>query len=94
MPGAISVAISLSLGVLLGMLAGYLRGLTETFIMRILHRIYMPVLALSLAHRRIVLAGAAAEGCVCAEGALGTGVASCDQPTGTSVKLMKRAQAR
>jgi cobalt-zinc-cadmium resistance protein CzcA len=33
---------------------------TETFIMRHLHRIYMPVLALSLAHRRIVLAGAAA----------------------------------
>jgi heavy metal efflux system protein len=33
---------------------------TETFIMRHLHRIYMPVLALSLAHRRIVLAGGAA----------------------------------
>jgi cobalt-zinc-cadmium resistance protein CzcA len=33
---------------------------TETFIMRFLHRIYMPVLARSLAHRRIVLAGAAA----------------------------------
>jgi heavy metal efflux system protein len=33
---------------------------TETFIMRILHRIYMPVLARSLAHRRIVLAGAGA----------------------------------
>src|SRR5882672_2678753 len=31
---------------------------TETFIMRFLHRIYMPVLARSLAHRRIVLAGA------------------------------------
>src|SRR6202040_2836212 len=30
---------------------------TETFIMRILHRLYMPVLARSLAHRRIVLAG-------------------------------------
>jgi heavy metal efflux system protein len=33
---------------------------TETFIMRLLHRIYMPVLARSLAHRRIVLAGAGA----------------------------------
>jgi heavy metal efflux system protein len=33
---------------------------TETFIMRFLHRIYMPVLARSLASRRIVLAGAAA----------------------------------
>jgi cobalt-zinc-cadmium resistance protein CzcA len=33
---------------------------TETFIMRFLHRIYMPVLARSLAHRRIVLAGAGA----------------------------------
>src|SRR6476660_874564 len=33
---------------------------TETWIMRFLHRIYMPVLARSLAHRRIVLAGAAA----------------------------------
>jgi heavy metal efflux system protein len=33
---------------------------TETLIMRFLHRIYMPVLARSLAHRRIVLAGAAA----------------------------------
>src|SRR6202795_144989 len=33
---------------------------TQTFIMRILHRIYMPVLARSLAHRRIVLAGAGA----------------------------------
>jgi cobalt-zinc-cadmium resistance protein CzcA len=33
---------------------------TETFIMRFLHRIYMPVLARSLAHRRVVLAGAAA----------------------------------
>src|SRR3979411_2791186 len=32
---------------------------TETFIMRFLHRIYMPVLARSLASRRIVLAGAA-----------------------------------
>src|ERR1700736_2493174 len=32
---------------------------TETFIMRFLHRIYMPVLARSLAHRRIALAGAA-----------------------------------
>jgi heavy metal efflux system protein len=32
----------------------------ETFIMRLLHRIYMPVLARSLARRRIVLAGAAA----------------------------------
>jgi heavy metal efflux system protein len=32
---------------------------TETFIMRLLHRIYMPVLARSLASRRIVLAGAA-----------------------------------
>jgi heavy metal efflux system protein len=33
---------------------------TETFIMRFLHRIYMPVLARSLANRRIVLAGGAA----------------------------------
>jgi cobalt-zinc-cadmium resistance protein CzcA len=33
---------------------------TETFIMRILHRIYMPVLARSLASRRIVLMGGAA----------------------------------
>jgi cobalt-zinc-cadmium resistance protein CzcA len=33
---------------------------TETFIMRLLHRIYMPVLALSLAHRRIVLLGGGA----------------------------------
>ena len=33
---------------------------TETFIMRLLHRIYMPVLARSLASRRIVLAAAAA----------------------------------
>ncbi|WP_159011283.1 CusA/CzcA family heavy metal efflux RND transporter [Bradyrhizobium sp. S69] len=32
---------------------------TETFIMRLLHRIYMPVLARSLASRRLVLAGAA-----------------------------------
>src|ERR1700686_2084122 len=32
---------------------------TETFIMRFLHRIYMPVLARSLASRRIVLVGAA-----------------------------------
>jgi len=32
---------------------------TETFIMRFLHRIYMPVLARSLASRRIVLAGGA-----------------------------------
>jgi cobalt-zinc-cadmium resistance protein CzcA len=32
---------------------------TETFIMRFLHRIYMPVLVRSLASRRIVLAGAA-----------------------------------
>jgi cobalt-zinc-cadmium resistance protein CzcA len=31
----------------------------ETFIMRFLHRLYMPVLARSLAHRRIVLAGGA-----------------------------------
>jgi cobalt-zinc-cadmium resistance protein CzcA len=31
---------------------------TETFIMRLLHRIYMPVLARSLASRRVVLAGA------------------------------------
>jgi cobalt-zinc-cadmium resistance protein CzcA len=30
---------------------------TETFIMRLLHRLYMPVLARSLAHRRVVLAG-------------------------------------
>src|ERR1700742_3546790 len=33
---------------------------TETFIMRILHRIYVPVLARSLAHRRVVLIGGAA----------------------------------
>ena len=33
---------------------------TETFIMRVLHRIYMPVLARSLANRRIVLLGGAA----------------------------------
>jgi cobalt-zinc-cadmium resistance protein CzcA len=33
---------------------------TETFIMRFLHRIYMPVLGRSLASRRIVLTGAAA----------------------------------
>src|ERR1700729_3800964 len=33
---------------------------TETFIMRFLHRIYMPVLARSLANRRIVLLGGAA----------------------------------
>src|ERR1700720_1783136 len=33
---------------------------SETFIMRFMHRIYMPVLARSLAHRRIVLAGAGA----------------------------------
>jgi cobalt-zinc-cadmium resistance protein CzcA len=33
---------------------------TETFIMRILHRIYMPVLARSLASRRIVLMGGTA----------------------------------
>jgi heavy metal efflux system protein len=33
---------------------------TETFIMRILHRIYMPVLARSLANRRLVLLGGAA----------------------------------
>jgi heavy metal efflux system protein len=33
---------------------------TETFIMRFLHRIYMPVLARSLASRRLVLVGAAA----------------------------------
>jgi len=33
---------------------------TETFIMRFLHRIYMPVLGRSLAHRRVVLAAAAA----------------------------------
>jgi heavy metal efflux system protein len=33
---------------------------TETFIMRFLHRIYMPVLARSLGHRRIVLVGGAA----------------------------------
>src|SRR6201995_1365659 len=32
---------------------------TETFIMRLLHRIYIPVLTRSLAHRRIVLAAAA-----------------------------------
>jgi cobalt-zinc-cadmium resistance protein CzcA len=32
---------------------------TETFIMRLLHRIYMPVLVRSLASRRIVLVGAA-----------------------------------
>src|SRR3984957_20174719 len=33
---------------------------TETFIMRLLHRIYMPVRAVSLANRRIVLLGGAA----------------------------------
>src|SRR6202045_3828542 len=33
---------------------------TETFIVRFLHRIYMPVLARSLTHRRIVLMGAGA----------------------------------
>ncbi len=33
---------------------------TETFIMRFLHRLYMPVLARSLANRRIVLLGGAA----------------------------------
>ncbi|WP_213739065.1 CusA/CzcA family heavy metal efflux RND transporter [Bradyrhizobium sp. dw_411] len=33
---------------------------TETFIMRLLHRIYMPVLARSLANRRLVLLGGAA----------------------------------
>jgi heavy metal efflux system protein len=33
---------------------------TETFIMRFLHRIYMPVLARSLANRRLVLLGGAA----------------------------------
>ena len=33
---------------------------TQTFIMRLLHRIYMPVLARSLASRRLVLAAAAA----------------------------------
>jgi heavy metal efflux system protein len=33
---------------------------TETFIMRLLHRLYMPVLARSLANRRLVLAGGAA----------------------------------
>src|SRR5450755_3647988 len=33
---------------------------TETFIMRFLHRIYMPVLARSLVHRRIVLMGGGA----------------------------------
>src|SRR3977135_3944928 len=32
---------------------------TETFIMRLLHRIYVPVLARSLANRRLVLAGGA-----------------------------------
>ncbi|SDS26509.1 efflux RND transporter permease subunit [Bradyrhizobium canariense] len=32
---------------------------TETFIMRVLHRLYMPVLARSLANRRVVLVGAA-----------------------------------
>src|ERR1700742_1546223 len=32
---------------------------TETFIMRLLHRIYIPVLTRSLAHRKIVLAAAA-----------------------------------
>src|ERR1700742_2512703 len=32
---------------------------TETFIMRLLNRIYVPVLARSLAHRRVVLAGGA-----------------------------------
>src|ERR1700738_5091203 len=31
---------------------------TETWIMRLLHRIYMPVLGRSLAHRRLVMAGA------------------------------------
>ena len=33
---------------------------TETWIMQMLHRVYMPALARSLAHRRIVLAGGAA----------------------------------
>jgi cobalt-zinc-cadmium resistance protein CzcA len=33
---------------------------TETFIMRFMHRIYMPVLARSLANRRVVLAGGVA----------------------------------
>jgi cobalt-zinc-cadmium resistance protein CzcA len=33
---------------------------TETFVMRILHRLYMPVLARSLANRRLVLVGGAA----------------------------------
>src|SRR5579871_5235335 len=33
---------------------------TETFIMRVLHRIYMPVLGRSLANRRLVLVGGAA----------------------------------
>src|SRR6202043_2068837 len=33
---------------------------TKTFIMRLLHRLYMPVLARSLTHRRIVLMGAGA----------------------------------
>jgi cobalt-zinc-cadmium resistance protein CzcA len=33
---------------------------TETFIMRLLHRVYMPVLARSLANRRLVLLGGAA----------------------------------
>jgi cobalt-zinc-cadmium resistance protein CzcA len=33
---------------------------TETFLMRLLHRLYMPVLARSLAHRRVVLVGGAA----------------------------------
>ncbi|MFK4498043.1 cobalt-zinc-cadmium resistance protein CzcA [Bradyrhizobium japonicum] len=32
---------------------------TETFLMRWVHRLYMPVLARSLAHRRVVLAGGA-----------------------------------
>src|SRR5262249_22978354 len=32
---------------------------TETFLMRLLNRIYIPVLKQSLAHRRVVLAGAA-----------------------------------
>jgi heavy metal efflux system protein len=31
---------------------------TETFVMRVLHRLYIPVLRLSLRHRRVVLAGA------------------------------------
>jgi cobalt-zinc-cadmium resistance protein CzcA len=33
---------------------------TETFLMRILHRLYMPVLARSLAHQRLVLVGGGA----------------------------------